>query len=745
MRIQALCLSASALALTWCCVANAQTAPTPPTKSGTTVQEVVVTAERRSTSLQKTSIAATVMTGKDLIKQGVLTEDQLQFISPSVTVDNFGQGNDFDIRGIGKGEHNTQTGTGVVTYRDGVATFPGYFGEEPYFDVSELEVLRGPQGTFSGQNATGGAVIVNTANPVIGGGYDGYVLAHYGNYNDTGAQGAVNLPISDTLAARVAFNGDYRDTFYKISGLTGDPNTMWGSGRFSLLWTPTPSLKVLFKTDYDYLDNGGYFGDSLLLPNGQVNSQTSNLFKFGNNYETYATDQFSRTVLKIDYTNPDGIDFRSITGIQQGRTGWKGDIDGTASNLPGELNYMIAEGVDETLLSQEFNIISPSTGPLTWVLGTYYQHNEYNFPAGQFDIGVPHGPGGFDEDLYGTNITQTGAVFGQISYNLPAGFQIQVGARYSAWSTWNGTTYYVPQYEPYYNFPQNQYYAGNNLSGKVTLNWNLDAHNFLYAFVASGEKPGGLNTATYYATTTPGGGTVGAGYIPAPFEQETVTDYEVGWKSSMFDNHLHTQLGAYYNLFHNFQVIVPIPNDPVQDTEANDPNATKLYGVEASAQAAFGDFSATAGIGLEHSSLGTFYTEDNRVSSGGTCNPITGTPGNPACINLSGHPQTYAPNTTFNVSAQYNFRLGDGDVVTPSINYAYISQQWGTLFDNVSQGDYLAPRNILGSSVAYTHNGYVVTLYGYNLLDDHYVSAELPPIRIAGTPRQFGVSLMKTF
>ena len=84
-------------------------------------------------------------------------------------------------------------------------------------------MLRGPQGTFSGQNATGGAVIVNTNNPVIGGGYDGYLLGHYGNYNDAGLQGAVNLPINDTLAARVAFNGEYRDPFYacaapKISG-----------------------------------------------------------------------------------------------------------------------------------------------------------------------------------------------------------------------------------------------------------------------------------------------------------------------------------------------------------------------------------------------------------------------------------------------------------------------------------------------------------------------------------------------
>jgi iron complex outermembrane recepter protein len=220
MNIHGLWLSASALALACCGAAGAQAtaAPTGGGSAASVVPELLVTAERRTTVLQKTPIAATVLTGQDLVKRGVFTVDQLQFVSPSLTVDNFGQGNDFDIRGIGKGEHNTQTSTGVITYRDGVATFPGYMQEEPYFDVADVEVLRGPQGTFSGQNATGGAVLVTTQNPAIGGGYNGFLMGHYGNYDDTGAQGAINLPIDDQLAARVAFNTDYRDSFYHVLG-----------------------------------------------------------------------------------------------------------------------------------------------------------------------------------------------------------------------------------------------------------------------------------------------------------------------------------------------------------------------------------------------------------------------------------------------------------------------------------------------------------------------------------------------
>jgi iron complex outermembrane receptor protein len=161
-------------------------------------------------------------------------------------------------------------------------------------------------------------------------------------------------------------------------------------------------------------------------------------------------------------------------------------------------------------------------------------------------------------------------------------------------------------------------------------------------------------------------------------------------------------------------------------------------------QAVVGDFSAKGGLGLEHSALGTFYAEDARSGVGGTCNLNVG-PSSPTCIDLKGHPQTYAPDFTFNFSTQYDFKLANSDLVTPSVNFSHISDQWGTVFDNRAAGDYLAARNILGASLAWTHHGFVTTLYGYNLTNDQYISALLPPIRIAGAPRQFGVSVMKAF
>ena len=150
MTIRALCFGASVWALgSGAALAQAPPASTAPIQTAsaepqaaTQVGEVVVTAERRTTNLQTTSIAATVLNQGDLIRNGVVSVDQLQFLSPSLTVNNFGQGDDIDIRGIGKGEHNTQTGTGVVTYRDGLASFPGYFQEEPFYDIPSIELLR---------------------------------------------------------------------------------------------------------------------------------------------------------------------------------------------------------------------------------------------------------------------------------------------------------------------------------------------------------------------------------------------------------------------------------------------------------------------------------------------------------------------------------------------------------------------------------------------------------------------------
>ena len=700
------------------------------------LQEVVVTAERRSVNLQQAPVSATVLSGNDLENKGVLSVDQLQFIAPSVTVDNFGQGMDFDIRGIGKGEHNSQTMTGVITYRDGVATFPGYFTEEPYYDIANLEILRGPQGTFAGQNAIGGAVFVTTQNPVIGGGYDGYVQGQFGNYTDVGLQGAVNIPISDTLAARVSFYGETRDSFYSFSGpngtkYAGNPgDEKWTAGRISLLWQPSSNLSVLFKTDIDRLDNGAYPADPYTdrfqtLPGTNTpNPGYTDLYKLSANSQQQGLDEFIRSSVKADYTFDDGTIFRSVTAYQYGYGAYKADLDGTSANTE-----YFADAFNETLYSQEFNLISPDTGPISWILGADAALDEYDFLSPyKFIIAAPPGAGlAADYLLQGTNNVPSYAAFGQISANLPADFQLQLGARYSWSDTKNDTS--VLQYGTL--IPDQQSAEFNSVTYKATLNWKVDERNFLYTFVTTGFKPGGLNVP------------VGLG-VPAPFYKEKVTDYEAGWKGTYFGGHLKTQIDGYYNNYQNFQVSIGYPTFPTFAFEVNDPNPTKIYGLEAETEASFGALSFDGGIGLMHSSLGTFYATDPRVAAYAACSPAAG-PTSASCIDLSGHQQTYAPNFTFNIGAQYNIALAGDDTLTPRVNFGHVASQWATLFENPDLGDKLAARNLLGSQLAWTHGNFVTTLYGTNLTNQHYVSALNSGLDFAGAPRQYGVRILNVF
>jgi iron complex outermembrane receptor protein len=629
MKIHALWISASVLTLSWCGAATARAADAPPTKDTTQVEEVVVTAERRNTNLMTTPIAATVMSGADIAKKGVMTVDDLQFAMPAATVNNFGQGIDFNIRGIGKAEHNSQTSTGVITYRDGVATFPGYFTREPYYDIARVEVLRGPQGTFVGQNATGGAVFVNSNDPIIGGGHTGYIAGQLGNYSDAALQGAVNLPISDTLAARVAFNTERRDSFYTVTG-TGyeNPGDYRGySARLGLLWKPTEAFSALLKVDYNYIDMGAFPADPRLA--------TNDPFHITANAPMQALDRWVRADLKLEYDLPNGIKIRSITGYQKGDTQYRADLDGSSA-----ANWTFGDNVYETTWSEEVNVISPDEGPITWVVGGYLQSDNLNFPIDTFYIRTPVGSPATEYKLWGTNPKQTAAVFGQVSFNLPAGFQLQLGARYNDSRTSNHVR--VIQYTTPITDEQTERYT--NVSSKVALNWTVNEHHFLYTFVATGYRPGGLNVP------------VGLG-LPAPFRSEKVTEYEIGWKAGFLGGHLRTQMDAYYNDYRNFQVIIGYPAFPTFGFELNNPSPTKIYGFEVQAEGVFGDFSFDLGLGLQHSELGTFFAVDPRSGSFVACNPATG-PGSASCINLGGRRQTYAPNFTFNVGAQYVFHSG---------------------------------------------------------------------------------------
>ena len=712
--------------------AHAQTA-SGSAPAATEVQELVVTAERRSVNLQKAPVAATVLTGADLTKKGVVNVDQLQFVSPDLTVTNFGQGNLFNIRGIGRSNGDSTVQSGVVTYRDGVATFPGYFQSEPYYDIANVEILRGPQGTFAGQNATGGAIFITEAGASLGSGYHGYLQGQYGAYNDVNVQGAINIPISDTLALRVAGNTEYRDSFYTITGNhIGDPGKLAeNSARVSLLWEPTSHFRLELKADSNDISNGGYPADRIGL--------TENLFHIGNNAYNEARDDFGRVVLNMAYTFDNGMVLRSISGYQKGTTTAALDLDGAnataaagplAAALYGEFGR---DRGDEDIYSEEINLVSPDTGPLSWIVGAYYQYDLTTFPTGDFYTVQPLG-GGVDERiiLNGANPETNKAVFGQVSYKITPALQLQVGLRYTDFTQQNNDVAGV--YEDFGDTPsgpphpvgallvlsQHQSEEDSKVTGKVGLNWTLDRDNFLFAFVATGHKGGGVNAPNI------------DGLTPTIFKPEDVTDYELGWKSTQADGHLRTQLGVFYSDYTNFQVNIQDPAAPNIAELYNINSATKIYGVEGSAQAVFGPLSFDAGASYLHSELGSFTA----------VNP-NATPLVP--VNLSGRPTSYAPAFTANIGGQYIFHLANDVNLTPRIDYSHTDADWATLFEDTATGDRLPARDIVNAQVSLEHKGWLLTAYATNLTNQEYVAAVNYPLRYAGPPRQYGIRLRKSF
>ncbi len=786
-------LSVSVLALIGSSAAFAQSAATNGNHQAASytkspIEEVVITAERRTENLMTTPVTATVLNSQQLRDRDVINVNSLQFIAPNVTVNDLGQGIDFDIRGIGKGEHNTQTPVGVVTYRDGAATFPGYMTAEPFYDIKSVQVYRGPQGTFVGQNATGGAVFVTTNNPTLGGGYHGYGQFQYGNYDDVQVQGAVDIPITDNLAIRLAGFGERRNSFYTIidrSPADNCPHYQYanckpgynpgnlkeGAGRVTILWRPLRSLTINLKYDALYQDFGAApaVPYSQLLPVGAPVApygypnpyHDSNLFHVTANAPQQRLDREQRTILNAAYTFADGTKLESISDYNVGNTMWRSDLDGTDYGNPGDYpyfgstsNWTFYDSVDETLYSEELDLISPSHQKVTWVGGLYAQENDYTWrPPYQFWIAVgPRFPGGPTPNLGNlyqytswtiqgktTNLDIAG--FGQVDVKLGDGFSASLGGRWTQtrshnnvdlWSYGNGFGVTTLSPKPYLD---NQTQQSSYITYKTALDWTVNKDNFLYAFVATGYTGGGLNTFT----SATGG--------PAPFGKVTDTDYEMGWKSaSWFQGHLRTELDTFYTNYNHFQVTLSDPRVPIQTYEINLPTTTTMYGLEGETQASFGRLSFTASLGLLKSALASFWAVDPRYNmlATGTCNPRTGGT-DPYCVNLKGHPITYAPSVTYNFGVQYEFKLGNGNTLTPRLNFAHVAQQWASIFDNPAVGDRLGARNLLGAQLQFQTGSWFVTLYGDNITNDMYVASNNSGGLYAGPPRQFGIRLTKLF
>jgi iron complex outermembrane receptor protein len=800
------------------------------------LQEVVVTAERRATDVQQTPIAVTAVSGDQLQSLHLNTISDLQTTVPSFqSNDSGGFFNSINIRGMGNTAITPTIATGVAVFRDGLLMSETIAEDEPMFDIADTEILEGPQGTFVGASSTAGAVEINSANPNFNG-LSGYALMSLANYSHTKWQGAVNLPATDTLAFRFAFNDEQRGSFYKDIGSTlngfyynqyappygapipmnqgtpaqslpiTDPGHLNSrQARLKALWKPTDKFQFLGQAEYSFINTGGEPGEpnpstyQTLFSAGPENpalglqagcavgagplnpkqetcagagaSQHAQYWYPGETpfvLDYYGTGQQEDELLthysaELRYTLSDGIVLRSLSGFVHI------DINHQDNNSYGPQNagWTYHEiGPNDNYMSEEINILSPTSGRLNWIAGAFWNYRDTPVFLNNLGVSAPYQPNQLPSTeafIQAPSVNRIAAVFAQINWQFTDTLQLQVGARQNWDNNFSsnvtnvavpgsnlpspyGTGVYALSYTGNRTTPSNYHvlapiaaagrFKDSVPTGKVDLNWTpVPGQNF-YAFYARGYKSGGANSSS-----------TGHPF----FSPEHVNDYELGWKGRLFNGHTLTQVGAYYVNYQNMQYPLfdtVAQNDTQTGTYTANLAASTIYGLEVSEQSRFGGLGVNIGFDYNHSALGAVLAVPSYALPPGFGSPVSVPqclPGHtyslscfdytPYLVNVSGEENPFAPRITANISVDYLFHFGNG-TIDPRVTYSHTDQQYASIFEvpyNLMQA-----RNLIDASIDWNVDKWDLQLFGTNLTNQLYIIAGGNPVYY-GPPRQAGV------
>lgn len=736
---------ASALLATTCLAAAPAFAADQPAGAESPDKDIVVTAQRRRENVQNVNIAVTALSGDALVDKKITRAIDLQTAAPGLTISRSGVTDSFNIRGIGLASGSPQVTNGVATYIDGVFQ-PPIVSNGQFYDMAGAEVLRGPQGTLSGANSTGGAVYLTTQRPKLGE-TSGYVSGNYGNYNNVGVNGAINLPFGDKLAVRASGLFNQHDAWFKDVGPANNQVERLAEidGRIQALYK-SGGFQANVKVEATQRKTGGLALQPInttAANNPYVAGRTNTPFTV--NYDT-PTSNFERafaTVLEMKYEFDGGLTLRSVSAYQNKRVYLVNDTDATSLNR-GNSTFNSTAGannVRERVYSQEINIISPDNGAFKYVLGAYAQRNKIDLRNWSTTNGA------FTTLPQPITSKLLWGVFGQATYQLNDKLSVDAGLRYSrfqvdgsgaVYRAATGTTIDQVMVSPPVNATvlvgQTGTEKDGRATGKLALNYKPDANNLIFAFVARGYKNGGIN---------PPGGT---------FAPETVMDYELGWKSTLFNRHLRTQLGAFYMKYNNFQmdVINPLSGQSGVVNLAN----SEIKGFEASFQSKFDALSIDGGLSFVDSSMSALTLVNKWAIPAGVtfpqCSPA-GTPGtlgtncfNYVSTSTSGGSNLYSPKWTWNVSASYRIEAGDDIAITPRIGYAYIGSQWAYPTYQAST-DLIPARGLWQGSITIDKGTWKAEVYGTNLANKFYVAGQSGKNELYGAPREYGVRVTKKF
>lgn len=685
---------------------------------------ILVTAERREQSLQDVPISATVLTGEQLESRGVVNLNDIQQVAPSIAINTFNRSTFINIRGVGIAQSAPTSNPGVAYYIDGQLIPHEQFIGHSFYDIETIEVLRGPQGTLTGQNSTGGAIYVRTPNPDFNATSVSGDLT-IGNYDRVRMLVAANVG-AENIALRLAAVHEERDSFTRNIA----PNAQSQPGNLNMdairanvrMRDTDGRLDLNFRAEYFNVQT-----DNNALK--RRNDPNPNPFEISEDALSFQDQAGYRISGEARYDVTDSVQARGLVSWQDGYTHDQSDGDrtSTAQGVPAGLPTnsanralypgRVANGdtVFKTLIA-EANLLSTSDSPFQWVIGGFLMNedvpvsllrdnrNTLNFVTSSSDI-ITHA----DNSSF--------SLFGQTNVFVTEQLELLAGARYS----WDKQVYTrFAAAGPALNPPAVGTAATESLTGKIGANYHFADDGMIYLSASKGYKAGGVNLTP----NTPN-------FLP---ERNFV--YEAGFKTEVLDRHLRLNGSVFYSDYKDIQLSSLVSGLPVTQNAL----AGRARGGELELTGQFGGLAFNAGLG---------YLDANFANS--ACISDTNTPGTDVgCpTNLRFVPQgrelPFSPEWTINAGAQYTFALGDVDI-TPRIQMSHLSSQYATPFPSANT---LVPgRTLLDARISMNvGNGYLVEAYVNNLTDKTYIATQIQNSSSAdggiiyGAPRTFGVRL----
>jgi len=509
------------------------------------LEEVVVTAQKRAENLQSVPVAVSAATGEELQRQGVIDVMALQNIAPGVQVSSTALGQQISIRGI-TSTNSTEVGDPAVAFHaDGVYQGRPRSSSGAFYDIDRIEVLRGPQGTLYGRNATAGSVNLISSKPKQDV-FEASAGLETGNYDLFSATGMVNVPITSELAFRTAFK-TYEHSGYTDNSPSKDANDDDSrAARAHLLWAPTESISVLLSGDY--------------YDNSRIGAQSNPLPIAGDAY-TFPIDNTAGNPHNDQKQHGGSLTFNWDVG--PGTLTYIGAYrdDELISTGPSSTSAVpAAVTLRQNQQSHELRM-GGETGALKWLGGAYY------YDEGQsVDVAIPIGPSvlGF---IQRPVKAESYAVFTQETYSITPELRLTGGLRYSKDKKSRLGGVYVDGIQISPNIAADEWNATNY---RVALDWDVTDASLLYGSVTTGYKAGGYMD----------------GVPPNTYGPEHLTAFEVGSKNRLADDRVQLNLSGYYYDYKDFQVTslgLLFPDNPSSPVVSRTTNAKKAvsYGAEA--------------------------------------------------------------------------------------------------------------------------------------------------------------------